>query len=105
MCFPIYVDLTLGTRRAVVFESLVGQYRGEKARDGSCVVHVERGELDKVIRLAPGEDLPKRRETYLDDIGQTRIKDGGVLWWWKSDPQVAQTTEEPPETDTSAQAE
>ncbi len=98
MCFPICVDLTLGTRRAVVFESLIGQYRGEKTSDGSCVVHVERGELDKVIRATPGKDLPKRRKTYLDEIGQARAKDGGVLWWWRSDPEPTPTTEHPPRT-------
>jgi len=85
MCMPIYADLTLGNKRVVAFESLLGEYRGEKSDAGVFAVRIDRAELEVVLKLGPHENLPQDRAVYLDQIGEKRAAEGGVLWWWKTD--------------------
>jgi len=95
MCMPIYADLTLGNKRVVAFESLLGEYRGEKSDAGDFVVRIDRAELEVVLKLGPNEDLPEDRAVYLDQIGEKRAAEGGVLRWWKTDSLPGATGEVP----------
>lgn len=100
ICMPIYADLTLGNKRVVAFESLLGEYHGEKSDTGVFVVRIDRAELEVVLKLGPNEDLPEDRAVYLDQIGEKRAAEGRVLAWWKTDSVPGDSQEEqakPPE--------
>lgn|GEM_PF-5123437 len=83
MCMPIYVELLLGTRRVVAFETLLGTYRGERSEAGDFAVRVDRAVIEKALILAPDESLPRERISYLNEIADRRSTEGGVLCWWR----------------------
>jgi hypothetical protein len=84
MCFPIHLEIELGGKRMVVFESMIGIPKDERTKTGEYVVPIHRAEIETVLRLAPGEPLPRKREDYLNEIAQARAQEGGVLCWWQS---------------------
>ena len=86
MCFPVHVELTLEKKRLIVFESMIGFPEKEQTEAGEFVVRVQRAEIDFILRLAPDESLPRDRAEYLDEIAESRAKEGGVLYWWHKRP-------------------
>jgi len=81
VCFPIPAEIELGNSRTVVFVSLLGTIDKE-LENGEYIVPVKRALIERILRLGPGESLPKKRELYLNDIAQVRAAECGVVCWW-----------------------
>ena len=81
VCFPIPAEIELGNSRTVVFVSLLGTIDKE-LENGEYIVPVKRALIERILRLGPGESLPKKRELYLNDIAQVRAEECGVVCWW-----------------------
>ena len=84
MCFPVHLQIELGGKRLIIFESLIGIPKEERTETGEYVVPIHRAEIETVLRLGPDEPLPRKREEYLDEVAQARAQEGGVLCWWQS---------------------
>jgi hypothetical protein len=84
MCFPVHIQIKLGGKRLVIFESLIGIPKEERTETGEYVVPIHRAEIETILRLGSDELLPKKREQYLDEVAQARAQEGGVLCWWQS---------------------
>lgn len=89
MGFPVHLEVELGGKRAVIFETLLGFPGEELLPTGEYVVPVQRAVIDQIVSLRPGEALPKKREEYLDGIAEKYSRVGGVLCWWRKAPEAA----------------